>query len=181
MWFNHKKSDDLNPADEYSLVEEEKPAGPYDPYAEYLKQRINESADVNEYNFKPQTLDKPKVVFQQSKLVNFAFFLSIFSLACLFLSNIYLALLGAILALTASLITRFVGNTDHRFQRRAFIAMVISIIVIAFTAFIIIFQLYIYPELLKDPSFREMIRELQGEMPDYFPPETQAVLPDEIL
>ena len=170
----HDASDRAGSADE-----------PYNPYQEYLKQRIHDSANENEYNFKPRTLSEKPVLIPPTRLVSFAFWASIFALIAFAFSNIYVALIAALLGLAASITSRFLGNEEGRFHRRALIALVISLIVIALIAFMFIFILYIYPELLKDPSYQEMLREiteqLQQQMPEYFPKETLPAVPDDIL
>ena len=161
------------------------PDEPYNPYKEYLRERIIDSADENEYNFKSRTLTEKVEVPKASRLVNIALVLSIVSLLGAFYLSPYYALVAAILALAASLITRFIGNEEGRFHPRAKAALIISLIAIAIIAFLFIFILYIYPELLKDPSYREMLQqfteELEQKYPDAFPAATQPALPDDIL
>ena len=163
---------------------ENRDSGPYNPYEEYLKQRIADAEHENEYNFKPRTLTEKVPVSVPSRLVTLSFWLSIMSLILVLLSNIYFGLAAAIIALAAAITSRFVGNEEHRFHPRALAALIISLIAIAIVAFLFIFILYIYPELLKDPSYQEMLRDiteqLQQQMPEYFPTEPAAT-PDEIL
>lgn len=140
----------------------------YNPYEEYVNSKITDESDeilIREYSDDVPEDDRGRSYRKRNKsrattLEKAGFALSIASLVCCCCANIYITLAVSIMALTISICSRFFSNEDHHFHSLAIAAIIISSISIAIVAFVLFFYLTIYPELINDPAYREMIEQM---------------------
>lgn len=84
--------------------------------------------------------------------------------------------LGAsIMALAVSICSRFFANDEHRFHPIAIAAIIISGISIVIVVFLLFFYLVLYPQLLQDPTYRDLLQQLQ----DILNNQTDSLLPSQ--
>ena len=145
----------------------------YDPYEEYVKDKIHEE-QKEEYGDSYARYTDPQMGPEDDKgrsyrprrrratnLEKIGFALSIAALICCCCSNIYVTLGASIMALAVSICSRFFANEEHRFHPIAIAAIIISSISIVIVVFILFFYLVLYPQLLQDPTYREMLQQMQ--------------------
>lgn len=162
----------------------------YDPYEEYVRNKISQE-QKEEYGDSYRRYTNPDMGPEDdrgrsyrprrrpaSNLEKIGFVLSIASLICCCCSNIYVTLGASIMALAVSICSRFFGNEEHRFHPIAIAAIVISCISIAIVVFMLFFYLVLYPQLLEDPAYRQMLEQmkqiLNGQTDSLFPTESAA-------
>lgn len=101
--------------------------------------------------------------------------MSIAALICCCCANIYLTLGVSIMSLAVLICSRFFANEDHHFHPIAITGIIISCISIVIVAFILFFYLVLYPQLLEDPAYRDMLKQMQ----DLLNNKANSLLPSE--
>ena len=94
---------------------------------------------------------------------------------CCCCANIYLTLGVSIMSLAVLICSRFFANEDHHFHPIAITGIIISSISIVIVAFILFFYLVLYPQLLEDPTYRDMLKQMQ----DLLNNKANSLLPSE--
>lgn len=163
----------------------------YDPYDEYVKDKVHEE-EKESYGDSYARYTDPQMGPEDDRgrsyrpkrrrataLEKIGFALSIASLICCCCSNIYVTLGASIMALAVSICSRFFANEEHRFHPIAIAGIVISSISIVIVAFMLFFYLVLYPQLLQDPTYRDMLEQMQqilnGQTDSLFPTQSAPV------
>ncbi len=159
----------------------------YDPYEEYVNDKIHEE-QKEEYGDSYARYTDPQMGPEDNKgrsyrprrrratsLEKIGFALSIAALICCCCSNIYMTLGASIMALAVSICSRFFANDEHRFHPIAIAAIIISGISIVIVVFLLFFYLVLYPQLLQDPTYRDILQQLQ----DILNNQTDSLLPSQ--
>ena len=143
----------------------------YDPYQEYVRTRVYQSEHPEEAPKRRAYSRSRHDLSETPAIVKAAFGLSLFSLIlCVFSGSIYLALGCAIMGLATAIISKYYNNPERRLHRRAKTAIILSCISIVIVAFLLVFVFAIYPMLMSDPAFQELMRETL-EQYGYTPPD----------
>ena len=79
------------------------------------------------------------------------------------------------MSLAVLICSRFFANEDHHFHPIAITGIIISSISIVIVAFILFFYLVLYPQLLEDPTYRDMLKQMQDLLND----KANSLLPSE--
>ena len=79
------------------------------------------------------------------------------------------------MSLAVLICSRFFANEDHHFHPIAITGIIISSISIVIVAFILFFYLVLYPQLLEDPTYRDMLKQMQDLLND----KANSMLPSE--
>lgn len=175
------------------------PEGRYDPYDEYVRQKVSQDQqeayqdsyrrytnpqmgpeDDRGRHYRPRKRRKP------TNLEMIGFFLSLASLICCCCSNIYITLGAAIMGLAVSICSRFFSNEERRFHPIAIASIIICCVTVALVIFMVFFYLVIYPQLLEDPTYRQMLEQMEKLLQDQMGgsgtvvPSTEAIYGDPI-
>ena len=155
----------------------------YDPYEEYVKDKVHEEqkeeygdsyARYTDPQMGPEDDYKPHHR-RATNLEKIGFAMSIAALICCCCANIYLTLGVSIMSLAVLICSRFFANEDHHFHPIAITGIIISSISIVIVAFILFFYLVLYPQLLEDPTYRDMLKQMQDLLND----KANSMLPSE--
>lgn len=149
----------------------------YDPYQEYVKQKTQESMQ-GEPGLDPSrypSSDIPKTKQSVSRAIDYrstkrkptnlevaGFVLSLASMLCCCCSNIYVSLGAAIMSIAVCICSRFFYNETGRFHPIVLIGLILSVLSIILVLFLVYFYLQIYPQLLEDPQFRQLLEQMQA-------------------
>ena len=145
----------------------------YDPYEEYVKDKVHEE-QKEEYGDSYALYTDPQMGPEDDRgrsnkphhrratnLEKIGFAMSIAALICCCCANIYLTLGVSIISLAVLICSRFFANEDHHFHPIAITGIIISSISFVIVAFILFFYLVLYPQLLEDPAYRDMLKQMQ--------------------
>lgn len=159
----------------------------YDPYEEYVKDKVHEE-QKEEYGDSYARYTDPQMGPEDDRgrsykphhrratnLEKIGFAMSIAALICCCCANIYLTLGVSIMSLAVLICSRFFANEDHHFHPIAITGIIISSISIVIVAFILFFYLVLYPQLLEDPAYRDMLKQMQ----DLLNNKANSLLPSE--
>lgn len=159
----------------------------YDPYEEYVKDKVHEE-QKEEYGDSYARYTDPQMGPEDDRgrsykphhrratnLEKIGFAMSIAALICCCCANIYLTLGVSIMSLAVLICSRFFANEDHHFHPIAITGIIISSISIVIVAFILFFYLVLYPQLLEDPTYRDMLKQMQDLLND----KANSMLPSE--
>ena len=83
--------------------------------------------------------------------------------------------IGFAMSIAVLICSRFFANEDHHFHPIAITGIIISSISIVIVAFILFFYLVLYPQLLEDPAYRDMLKQMQ----DLLNNKANSLLPSE--
>ena len=145
----------------------------YDPYQEYVNQKKKESMQ-GEAGLPPERLPDansqhpsrlPSYRSEKRKptrLETAGFVLSLASMFCCCCSSIYISLGAAIMSIAVCICSRFFYNEEGRFHPTVIAGMIISTVSIVLILFLVFFYLKIYPQLLDDPQFRQIMDQMQS-------------------
>ena len=159
----------------------------YDPYEEYVKDKVHEE-QKEEYGDSYARYTDPQMGPEDDRgrsykphhrratnLEKIGFAMSIAALICCCCANIYVTLGVSIMSLAVLICSRFFANEDHHFHPIAITGIIISSISIVIVAFILFFYLVLYPQLLEDPTYRDMLKQMQDLLND----KANSLLPSE--
>ena len=151
----------------------------YDPYEEYVKDKVHEE-QKEEYGDSYARYTDPQMGPEDDRgrsykphhrratnLEKIGFAMSIAALICCCCANIYLTLGVSIMSLAVLICSRFFANEDHHFHPIAISSVIV--------AFILFFYLVLYPQLLEDPTYRDMLKQMQDLLND----KANSMLPSE--
>lgn len=141
----------------------------YDPYEEYVKDKVSESNNSSKSPFSdpdpdqtPESdLDK---VSTASPLTKIGFVLSIASLFCCCCASWQITLAGSIMALIISICSIVIADKPRHISALSIAGIVISSISIILVLLLIYFYIGVYPELMNDPSFKNIYEQIYEQL-----------------